>query len=56
MVIEHDVIIDSIEPYKDADLIIAGNGITSFVRDLYSDDFGAEFVLRPNKFVWLGAT
>ena len=56
VVIEHDVIIDSIEPYKDADLIIAGNGITSFVRDLYSDEFGTEFVLRPNKFVWLGAT
>ena len=54
--IEHDVIIDSIEPYKDADLIIAGNGITSFIRDLYSDEFGTEFVLRPNKFVWLGAT
>ena len=56
VVIEHDVIIDSIEPYKDADLIIAGNGITSFVRDLHSDEFGTEFVLRPNKFVWLGAT
>ena len=56
VVIEHDVIIDSIEPYKDADLIIAGNGITSFVRDLYSDEFGTEFVLRRNKFVWLGTT
>ena len=56
VVIEHDVIIDSIEPYKDADLIIAGNGITSFVRNLYSDEFGTEFVLRPNIFVWLGAT
>ena len=56
VVIEHDVIIDSIEPYKDADLIIAGNGITSFVRDMHSDEFGTEFVLRPNKFVWLGAT
>ena len=56
VVIKHDVIIDSIEPYKDADLIIAGNGITSFVRDLHSDEFGTEFVLRPNKFVWLGAT
>ena len=56
VVIKHDAIVDSIEPYKDADLIIAGNGITSFVRDLYSDEFGTEFVLRRNKFVWLGTT
>ena len=54
--IEHDIIIDSIESYKDADLIIAGNGITSFVRDMYSEEFGSELVFRPNKFVWLGAT
>ena len=54
--IEHDIIIDSIEEYKDADLIVAGNGITSFVRDLYSDEFGTALVFRPNKFVWLGAT
>ena len=54
--IEHDVIIKSIEPYKSADLIIAGNGITSFVRDMYSNEFGSQLVFRPNKFVWLGAT
>ena len=54
--IEHDIIIDNIEFYKEADLIVAGNGITSFIRDLYSNEFGTELVFRPNKFVWLGAT
>ena len=54
--IEHDAVIDSIEPYRAADLIIAGNGITSFIREDSSDAFGADVVFRPNKFVWLGAT
>ena len=54
--VEHDVIIDSLDDYKDADLIIAGNGITSFIREEYPDAFGADVVIRPNKFVWLGAT
>ena len=31
--IEHDVVIDSIEPYQDADLIVVENGITSFIRE-----------------------
>ena len=32
--IHHDVIIDSLEDYKIADLILAGNGITSFMGNL----------------------
>ena len=54
--IHHDVIIDSLEDYKDADLILAGNGITSFIREQYSEEFGSDVVFRPNKFVWLGST
>ena len=54
--IEHDVVIDSIEPYQDADLIVAGNGITSFIREDRQETFGADVVFRPNKFVWLGST
>jgi len=52
----HDVIIDSLDDYKDADLIIAGNGIASFIRDERLDAFESDIVIRPNKFVWLGAT
>lgn len=54
--ITHDVIIDSLDDYGDADLIVAGNGITSFIRDDHADAFGSDVVIRPNKFVWLGAT
>ncbi|MDG2034509.1 MAG: FAD-dependent monooxygenase [Rhodospirillales bacterium] len=54
--IEHDVVIDSIDPYRDADLIVAGNGITSFIREDRQETFGADVVFRPNKFVWLGST
>ena len=56
VVILHDVVIDSIEKYKDSDLIIAGDGVTSFIRDQNAAEFGSDVVFRPNKFVWLGST
>ena len=56
VVILHDVVIDSIEKYKDSDLIVAGDGVTSFIRDQNAAEFGSDVVFRPNKFVWLGST
>ena len=52
----HDVIVDSLDDYQDADLIIAGDGIASFIRDQHVDEFGSDVVMRPNKFTWLGST
>ena len=52
----HDVIINSIDDYKDSDLIIAGDGVTSFIREQNATEFGSDVVFRPNKFVWLGST
>ena len=52
----HDVIVGSLDNHQDADLIIAGDGIASSIRDQHVDEFGADVVMRPNKFTWLGST
>jgi len=54
--IQHDADITSLDAYRDADLIVAADGINSFIRRQYADAFGADVVMRPNKFVWLGST
>ena len=56
--INHDADITSIdaEPFRDADLIVAADGLNSFIRRQYETEFGADVVMRPNKFVWLGST
>ncbi len=41
---------------RDADLIVAANGINSWIRDAYADSFRPSTDWRPNKFVWLGST
>ena len=46
--------LDDLAP--DADLIVAANGINSWVRDTQADHFRPSFDWRPNKFVWLGST
>ena len=46
--------LDQLRP--DADMIIAANGINSWVRDEFVDHFKPSFDWRPNKFVWLGST
>jgi len=54
--IRHDADITSLDAYRDADLIVAADGINSFIRRQYAAEFGADVVQRPNKFVWLGST
>jgi len=54
--IRHDADITRLDDYRDADLIVAADGINSFIRRQYADAFGADVVMRPNKFVWLGST
>jgi anthraniloyl-CoA monooxygenase len=36
------------------DLIIAGDGVTSMIRDAYQEEFGTTVDWRQNKFCWLG--
>lgn len=40
----------------DYDLVVAGDGITSILREAYKDDFGTSMDWRANKFCWLATT
>jgi anthraniloyl-CoA monooxygenase len=42
--------------HKDADLIVAADGINSAIRDMRREHFGTKIDLRPNKFAWMGST
>ena len=54
MVFEHEV--RSLDEVAGADLVLACNGINSWIRDSYAEDFKPSVDWRPNKFVWLGST
>jgi anthraniloyl-CoA monooxygenase len=41
---------------RDADLVVAADGINSRVRETFRDDFRPSVDLRPNKFSWMGST
>jgi anthraniloyl-CoA monooxygenase len=43
-------------PWRDADLILAADGVNSRIRDLFAPQFGPRIDWRPNKFIWLGTT
>jgi anthraniloyl-CoA monooxygenase len=38
------------------DLVVAGDGITSMIREAYKSDFGTSIDVRPNHFCWLATT
>jgi anthraniloyl-CoA monooxygenase len=40
----------------DYDLVVAGDGITSILRERYKDEFGTTMDWRQNKFCWLATT
>src|SRR3989442_10830589 len=42
--------------YADADLVLAADGVNSFIRSRYAEHFRPQVDWRPNKFVWLGTT
>ena len=48
--------ISDISAFADADLVVAADGINSFVREQNRNHFGTKVDLRPNRFVWLGST
>ncbi len=48
--------IDDVSQYKDADIILASDGIGSGIRTQYEKEFGTKIVLKKNRFVWLGST
>src|SRR5438309_4232842 len=42
--------------WADADLVLAADGVNSFIRSRYAEHFRPQVDWRPNKFVWLGTT
>jgi anthraniloyl-CoA monooxygenase len=47
---------NGIEPFADADLIVAADGINSVVRERFRNHFRPSVDLRPNRFAWMGST
>src|SRR5712692_7769084 len=41
---------------RDADLVVAADGINSQVRELFAESFKPSIDLRPNFFTWMGST
>mgnify|MGYP000452710793 CR=1 FL=1 len=52
LVFEQDA--DSDLDYKDADLVIASDGINSKIRQRTPEVFQPDIVTRPNRYIWLG--
>jgi anthraniloyl-CoA monooxygenase len=48
--------IGDLAPYRDADLILAADGVNSRIRDLHAAHFVPQIDWRPNRFTWLGTT
>jgi anthraniloyl-CoA monooxygenase len=46
----------SLAAHKDADLIVAADGINSAIREARREHFGTKVDFRPNKFAWMGST
>lgn len=51
--VRHGVEVDDV---PDADLVVAADGVNSFIRRRHAEAFGTSEVLRPNRFVWLGTS
>lgn len=51
---QHEVA--SLESFADSDLIVAADGINSFIREQNKQHFGTELNLRRNYFCWLGSS
>ncbi|MGW0807824.1 FAD-dependent monooxygenase [Nonomuraea sp. NPDC002799] len=44
------------EELADADLVVAGDGVNSVLRERHADHFGSEFKVGKNVYTWLGTT
>lgn len=48
--------VDSPDAWRDADLVLAADGVHSAIRERHEQSFEPRIDLRPNRFVWLGTT
>ena len=54
--IKFETDVTSVAQFADADVILAADGINSFIRDEFAEHFKPSLDWRKNKFVWLGST
>lgn len=54
--IEFEREIESLSQLPDADLIVAGDGVNSRLRQLHSEHFQTDVVTGGNKYIWLGTS
>jgi 2-polyprenyl-6-methoxyphenol hydroxylase-like FAD-dependent oxidoreductase len=52
----YDTVIASVDQLAGYDLIVAADGLNSWVRRSFEGDFGASFSYSSNKFAWYGTT
>jgi 2-polyprenyl-6-methoxyphenol hydroxylase-like FAD-dependent oxidoreductase len=52
----YDTLIQSVDQLADYDLIVAADGLNSFVRRAFEGDFGTSLSYSANKFAWYGTT
>ena len=48
--------VEDLSRFKDADIILAADGIASAIRSQFENEFGTKITLKKNRFVWLGST
>jgi anthraniloyl-CoA monooxygenase len=51
-----ETIIDDLDQVRDADLVLAADGVNSFVRESLKEHLKPTIDMRQTKFVWLGTT
>ena len=54
--INYETVINDLEEIRDADLVLAADGVNSFVRESLKDHLRPTIDIRKTKFVWLGTT
>ena len=53
--IRHESDVGADRDFSGYDLVVAADGITSVIRQRYTEHFGTEVEMRPNRFCWLGS-
>ena len=54
--LEFEVEIRDLDRFADADLIVAADGINSFIRERFQEHFQPKIEYRRNHFIWLGTS
>ena len=54
--LHYETNVDDLSQFASSDVIVACDGINSFIREQKAADFETNVILQRNKFVWLGST